>query len=245
LTSNRHRSSTRALRRRRAGMSIIEVMIVTLIIALAATGANYAFGAMERTQLRSACLHVAAAARYAYNRAVSRGTTVRLALDFDQQTVSIQEAHGRVVLTRATDPNRDDVLREGDERTDVSSVDPWAAARARLQDSQHVSFGGSPFEAIDGSRYAPHPVGSGIVLVKLLSPHEPEPRDSGLGSIYFFANGQTEHSVIWIADHRRPDAVFSIEIHPLTGRTRVRDHAYEPDELLDQGADRPTSEVRD
>lgn len=232
MVRNRNRS--------REGFTLIEMMIVVIIIALAATGASYAFGALERTQLRSACMRIGAASRYAYNRAISRGSTVRLVFDLDQDTMTFEEAHGRVTLAR-TDDRRRLEIGETEDGSDTSAVDPWAAARARLESTLRPSFGASPFEAIEGRRYASHPLGDGITIERLIAPHEPEPRTTGRGSIYFFPGGQTEHSVIWLSDGG--DRVYAVELHPLTGRARVYNHAYEPDELLDEGADEPASEV--
>src|SRR5688572_15113213 len=113
------------------GFTLIEMMIVVIIVALAATGASYAFGALERTQLRSGCMRLSAASRFAYNRAIARGTTVRLALDLDGETMTFEEAHGRITLTRGDDPRRTEIDEDG-EGGDTSSVDPWEAARARL-----------------------------------------------------------------------------------------------------------------
>lgn len=244
---HRRRSSrtpaTRADRERRAreGMTLIEVMIVVIIIALAATGLSYSFGAVTRANLRSGAMTVAAASRFAYGRAISQGTTVRLVFNLagEESTISFEEAHGRVTLARLGDATRQE-LEEGE---DVDAVDPWAAAQARLEDTLTPSFGASPFSAIPGRRYQAQEVASGIRIVRLIVPHEPEPRTEGRGSIYFFPGGQTEHAVVWLADSS--DHVYSVELHPLTGRARVYPEAYEPEELLDDGEGGSRSEVED
>lgn len=220
----------------REGMTLIEMMIVVIIVAIAATGLSYGLGALERTQLRSASMRVGAAARYAYNRSIARGTTVRLLFDLEQHTITFEEAHGRITLARATDSRRQEMEDDGN---DIAGVDPWAAASARLEDTLRPSFGASPFQVMEGRRYATQPLADGITIERLITPHEPEPRESGRGAIYFFPGGQTEHAVLWLSDGG--DRVFSVELHPLTGRARVRDHAWTPDELLDEGS----SEVRD
>jgi general secretion pathway protein H len=224
-------------------MTLIEVMIVVLIVAVAASSLSYGFGALNRTQLRSACLRITAATRFAYNRAVSRGTTVRLAFDFSNHTMAIEEAHGRITLARTNDRRRLQI-EDGDEHdgSDTAAVDPWAAAQARLADTLHPSFGASPFEAIRGRRYAAAPIADGVEIERLITPHEAEPRERGEGHVYFFPHGQTEHAVIWLSDGG--DTVFSVEIHPLSGRARVRASAYEPEELMIDG-DEDSSEVRD
>lgn len=224
-------------------MTLIEMMIVVIIIALAASGASYAFGALERTRLRSACMRVGAAARYAYNRSIAQGSTVRLLFDLDQDTIAFEEAHGRITIARTGDRRRREVEADGEDGVDVSAVDPWEAARARLESTLRPSFGASPFSAIEGRRYQAHALADGVTIERLISPHEPEPRTSGRGSIYFFPSGQTEHSVLWLSDGG--DRVFAVELHPLTGRARVHSGAYEPDELLDDSSEEPSSELED
>jgi general secretion pathway protein H len=218
-------------------MTLIEIIVVVIIIALAATGITYSLSALTRANLRSSCMTVTAGARYAYNRAISQGNTVRLVFDLDTDQMSFEEAHGRVTLARLDDATRAE-LEDGEDGT---AVDPWAAAQARLSDTLRPSFGASPFTAIPGRRYQARPLASGIAIQQLIVPHEPEPRTEGRGAIYFFPGGQTEHAVLWVADGN--DRVYSIELHPLTGRTRVHDFAYEPEVMLDDGQGRSRSEV--
>ncbi len=220
-------------------MTIIEMLIVIIIIALAATGITYSISAITRANLRSACMTITAGARYAYNRAIAQGTTVRLAFDLDTGKMSFEEANGRVTLARLDDATRQK-LEEGH---DEAAVDPWAAAQARLADTLHPSFGQSPFQTLPGRRFQERPVASGVHIERLIVPHEPEPRTSGKGAIYFFPGGQTEHAVVWVSDDN--DHVYSVEVHPLTGRTRVYDYAYEPTHMLDDGDGNARSEVED
>ena len=51
--------------RRRTGMTLIEVMIVIVIMALAAGGATVALNSVTRAKLRSACVRTVAGARFA------------------------------------------------------------------------------------------------------------------------------------------------------------------------------------
>jgi general secretion pathway protein H len=220
-------------------MTLIEVIIVVILMALAATGITYSIGAITRANLRSAAMTVAAGSRYAYGRAIAQGTTVRLAFDLESGQMSFEEAHGRVVLARIDDATRLE-LEDGE---DQAAVDPWAAAQARLSDTLNPSFGASPFSAIPGRRYEARELASGVRIERLILPHEPEPRTEGTGHIYFFPGGQTEHAVVWLTDDS--DRVYSVELHPLTGRARVYDYAYEPEQLLDDGRGQSRSEVED
>lgn len=217
-------------------MTLIEIMIVVVLLAMVAGGTVYSINALTRSHLRAACMKIVAAARFSYSRSVTQGSTVRIALDFENDQMAIEEAHGRVTLTRATDPRaaRDDEESEDD----GSSVDPWAAAEARLSETLQPGLGASPFQPVAGrdgsamSRYQMQPVGRGVQIVRLISPHEPEPRERGRGSIYFFPQGRGEHSVVHLSDGG--EQIYSVEIHPLTGRGKVHPFAFEPDEILDE-----------
>lgn len=215
---------------RREGMTLIEIMIVVVILAVVATGITFSLGAIARTNLRSGCMKILAASRYAYSRSISQGTTVRVVLDADNGTLSIEEAHGRVVLARSGDPLREASEEAGEEG---AAVDPWEAARQRLEKTMQPTFGASPFAPIRGRNgeelemYKARPIAPGVRIARMYLPHEPEPRERGRGAIYFFPGGRTENAVVWLSDSS--DRVYSVELHPLTGRGKVRNEAYEPD----------------
>ena len=227
-------------RRARAGLTLIEMMVVILIIALAAVGAVYGLGAVTQANLRSAAMTVAAASRGAYARSIAEGTTVRLVFEVGQGSLAFEEAHGRVTLTRLDDATRR-LIEEEEEGVDTTAVDPWAAAEARLSKTLRPSFGASPFQQIDSPQFRSRDLGNGIRVLRVTVPHAPEPIEEGRATIHFFPGGQTEHAVIWIGDQE--DRVYSVELHPLTGRGTVYDFAYEPEQLLDDGRGRQRSEV--
>lgn len=232
---------------RHAGFSLVETLLVVALLALTASGMSFALGAVTRTHLRSACMRVTAAARFAYTRAIVKGNTVRVQLNADKHTIALQEAHGKVKLAAPDDERRQEM--EGSKH-DRAAVDPWEAARARLEKSIEPTFGRSPFGPIrsdDGTaiqRYKAEPVGEDIRVAKMFLPHEPEPVRAGTGSIYFFPGGRTEHAIIQLTDG---EAVYSVEIQELTGRARIHSEAYEPEnfdgELLGEPPEESSSEL--
>lgn len=221
-------------RRTRGGFTLIEVLLVVAIIAVIVTGATFGLGAITRTRLRSASFRVMSAAQYAYNRAITQGTTTRLHFDFAKDTMAVEESATPVTL--ATDEQLDS--DEGD------AVDPWEMARNRLEKPLDSPTPRSPFQPITSpsgkalKRYTAQPVGDGIEIHALITPHDREKRTEGEGSVYFFPGGLAEQAVIQLRDSS--DTVYSVEIHPLTGNARIHNFAFEPiDELDDEG------EVRD
>lgn len=227
-----------------AGFSLIEIMIVIVLLAIMAGGTTMAIGALTRTRLRSGCMRVVAASRAAYSRAVVHGTSVRILLDFNEHTIGIEEAHGRVTLARRDDERRE---RRDESEEDGAAVDPWAAAEARLEQEFQPDLGRSPFGPVLGSggdalrNFQARPIGEGVRLVSLVTPHESEARLQGRGAIYFFPGGLGEHAIVQLADAR--DTVYSVEISALTGRGKVHSEAYEAIEIMDE--DGEDDRVRD
>ncbi|MGD8607808.1 MAG: prepilin-type N-terminal cleavage/methylation domain-containing protein [Myxococcales bacterium] len=216
------------------GFTLIEVILVVAIIAVVVTGATFGLGAVTRTRLRSASFKVMSAARFAYSRAITQGTTTRLRFDFDKDTMAVEETETPVTLAT-------DLQLESDAG---DAVDPWDLARSRLEKPLKPAPPTSPFHPIATEsgkvidRYTAHPVGDGISIEALITPHETEKRTSGEGSIYFFPGGFTEHAVVQLGDSS--DTIYSVEIHSLTGDAQIHNFAYEPlDDLDDEG------EVRD
>mgnify|MGYP001822252961 CR=1 FL=1 len=88
------------MRRTASGFTLIEMMVVVIIVAVAMTGVGLSVGATSRAKLRSSCFKLVSAVRYAYSNAVTHGKTTRLVLDFDARTFHLEETSGRVVLTK-------------------------------------------------------------------------------------------------------------------------------------------------
>jgi general secretion pathway protein H len=218
----------------REGMTLIEVIVVIVIVALAASGLSFSLGALTRTNLKSGANKLAAAARFAHYRAIIYGRTVRISFDIPGNTFSVEEANGKVTLARVDDERRKDSTDE--EGNETVAVDPWAAARNRVDQALRPTFGASPFGPLQSAsgtamtRYQNVSLGRRVQVVKLIVPHQPEPLEQGKGAVHFFPGGITEHSVIQLSDGG--DTVFSVEIHPLTGRARIYPEAYEPKQLL-------------
>ena len=224
-------------------MTLIEIMMVIVIIAFAAAGVGYSVGALARTDLKASATRVASAVRYAYSRAVTHGYPVRISFQMPANSFSIEEARGPISLALGSE----DV--HGAEAEDTGgAIDPWAAAKARLETPDKPTLGASPFRPIAGDsgkaikRYAKIELGRRVHIIRLIVPHEPRPKEQGLGAVHFFPTGYGEHAVIHLSDGT-DEGIYSVEVKPLTGRCTIRQGAYEPDDLLDDPGDPGVSEV--
>jgi prepilin-type N-terminal cleavage/methylation domain-containing protein len=214
----------------KSGFTLIEVIMVVAIIAVVVTGATFGLGAVTRTRLRSSAFKVMSAARFAYNRSLTQGTTTRLYFDLEKHTMAVEETDTPVTLAREAQL----------ESEAGQAVDPWDLARSRLEEPLSPVKPTSPFQPITNQsgkvldRYTAQPVGNGISIQALITPHETDKRTDGEGALYFFPGGVTEHAVIQLTDSSH--TVYSVEIHPLTGNARIHNFAYEPmDGLDDEG----------
>jgi type II secretory pathway pseudopilin PulG len=234
-------------RHKQEGTTLIEIIIVTVILALAAAGISMSLGALSRASLKAGAGKMGAAMRYAYTRAITQGTTVRVHFRIPGSTFSIEEARGGVLL--ATRKDKLDKRALGPNGKPVDAVDPWEAAQARISHPDKPSMGASPFAALstaDGKtlkRYSDVSLGRGVQIVKLIVPHEPEPRTRGEGSVHFFPGGRSEHALIELSDGR--EAVYTIELRALTGRVKIYAEAHESIDSLHEPDDDDDSEVKE
>lgn len=232
----------RSLRTHHTAFTLIEVMLVVVIMAIMAAGASYGLGAVARAELRSASLKVLAAARFAHHRALIQGTTVRIVFDLDKGTMALEEADSMTALNRKQSKSEDDKVLN-----DQGSVDPWEAAKSRMTSVFKPKKAKSPFHTLSSDDGVPvqrakaQPLGRGITVAKLFSPHSPKPETRGKAALYFFPGGRGEHAMVQLKNDR--GVIYSVELWPLTARGRVIAHAEEPKELTESDLGLETKEV--
>jgi Tfp pilus assembly protein FimT len=215
-------------------MTLIEIIIVTVIMALASLGISFSLGALSRANLKAGAGKLGAAMRYAYNRAVTHGTTVRVVFKIPGNTFSIEEGHAGVLLSTRKDREEKRALNAAGKTVDA--VDPWAAAESRIKTPDKPTVGASPFSPLENEqgdvmkRYTNVSLGSGVQFIKMIVAHEPEPRTSGEAAVHFFAAGRSERALVELGDGR--DGVYTVEVRALTGRVKVYGEAHESTEIL-------------
>lgn len=244
-------------RRNTEGFTLTELLVVLVVVAIVGGVTIAGLNAITGAKLDSAALEVVSASRYAYGRAISRGATVRLVFDLDLHTFSVEEAEGRLVLSRVDDPWR----THGEEDED-EIVDPWKVAEQRLSQTLEPSVGESVFHIVGDAaafeQFMPHRFGAGnpfdpgedaesapdVRIARFTAPHEPSPRERGRGYIYYFPSGLSTAGVVQLSE---PDgaSVSSVIFDELTGAARIEPYAYEPEDFTEEAFDEDQSEVRD
>ena len=274
------------MKHRSPGYSLIEIMIVVVIIALIMGGVGLSVGATDRVKLRSSTWTLMAAVRFAFSRAVTQGTTVRLVLDFEKRTIHVEETRGRVVLNRSDETGEglkreteegfrlfddDDKDDKDDAFLDLGSGDALSGttglggggmlgglgglggfgdegfmdnfSQAAMDPSYLASlerqFRGSAsgykpptFKSLPGKRGKPRELEGNSLFQRVFTPHDPQPREDGRGYIYFFPNGMAEHAFVQLSDGE--ERVYTVEVHPLSGKSFFYAEEVEPEEDLDE-----------
>src|SRR6516164_2097143 len=86
--------------RRERGVTLIEVMMVVGIVAVASGLAILGSGAADSARLRRSATLIASAARVAYGHANASSKVVRLVFNFEQRTVAIEESSSQLWLAK-------------------------------------------------------------------------------------------------------------------------------------------------
>ncbi len=88
------------------------------------------------------------------------------------------------------------------------------------------------FKALEGKKGKKRELQGATRFLRVHTPHNPSAIEEGKAYIYFFPRGISEHVIVQLASG--DEAVYSIEVHPLTGRADLHNFELEPEEALDE-----------
>jgi general secretion pathway protein H len=215
-----------------AGMTLIEVMVVVVLIALMVGSAVAGFRSMAKSDLRASASKMAGAVRYLFDRASTTGKVHRLVLDIDKGRYWAEVTDDRFVMAggRETEESR---KREADKLAkEAEDAKKLLDEKAGLEEMQ-ARYKPEPFRPKRASfaafkEMAVKPVDlKGARIADIYTPRLADPLDVGKGYIYFFPLGMTEAAIVHLTDMKR-DAVYSLVVHPLTGRVQIKNFYVEP-----------------
>ena len=213
---------SRASVRGHAGMTLIEIMLVIAVMGLLASGATLGMGALPRTRLRASAVRMASTFRFAYVHALTTGRTTR---------VSFPLGSGNITLEDTDDAHTLDV-RDPFHAGGASDIEADAVRTARQMTDLRPRAPRASFHNVADRVWHARALETGVVLTRLYSQHDPEPREEGTGHIYFFSGGLTERSVVHLRNSR--GEIYSVSLNALTGRAEVFDRPVEPPVIDDR-----------
>ncbi|MCP4677872.1 MAG: prepilin-type N-terminal cleavage/methylation domain-containing protein [Deltaproteobacteria bacterium] len=88
------------------------------------------------------------------------------------------------------------------------------------------------FKRLTGRRGETRELEGNTTFIMAYLPHAPTPVEEGKAYLYFFPGGVTEHSIIQLSDG--DERIYSVEVHPISGRAIIHNEAVEPEEELDE-----------
>jgi len=232
------------------GFTLIEIMVVIAIVGLMVGGAIKGLRSLRRTDLREATTHLSGAVRYLFDRASTTGKVHRLVIDLETGKYWAEVSDDRFYVPHEAESEEALRARENKE------ADEDEEARRRREERERSSgtpasstFDLSKLEVADfrpkRARFAAFkemalkPVQ--LKKAKLRSVYTPRVVDaltSGRAYLYFFPLGQTEPAIITLSD-MSGESVYSLVVHPITGRVKIYNQQVDPpagrDRYDDQG----------
>ena len=225
------------------GFTLIEVMVVFAIAALLVAGSLQGFRSLRKADLREATTQLSGSMRYLFDRASTTGKIHRLVIDMEQEMYWAEVSDDRFYIPR--DAESEQALRD---REDKEAEEDEGEAKKREQVAREAesgkgvsassSFDLSKLEVGDfrpkRARFAAFkdlalkPVRLKKTKVRsVYTPRVTEPLTAGRAYIYFFPLGQTEPAIVTMSNPDG-DTVFSLVVHPITGRVRIYNQEVQP-----------------
>src|SRR5262245_33736582 len=228
-------------RRRQAGLTLLELMVVLAIIGLLALALVYGYRRLPVTVLRRDATRLTAVLRSAYDRAAASGAHHRVTIDLDQRSYFVERCEGKVQLRPAADQKAEEEQKQRE------------AEQAKLLE-QAQSAPGQVFNEIaqqagtkigETAQCQPLTGEMGTVETLTRTPevridrvyvrHLARPVDGGKVQIHFFPMGRAERSVVEL---RVGDETVSVVVHPLSGRVQILNGARpHPEDFVAEDAE--------
>lgn len=199
------------------GLTLVEVLIVVVLIALLAGGAILGPGLLRASRVRAAATLIVSGVRLGITRANNSGRPMRLVIDFQERRVLLEEASTRHFVrdvadvtggAEAADERELEARREAD-----SILDGPRAPRPRFQPIREFS---DPEKSTPGRE-----IGAGVELVSVQTDRDETPVREGRAYLYFWPGGITERAAIHFRRSGSDEPGLTVLISSLTGRARI------------------------
>jgi general secretion pathway protein H len=188
--------TSRATSKREQGFSLIEILIVVGLIALATTIFIPSLTGAFRTSTDAFARQTALVLGQARDRAMLTDKLIRLRIDLDKQVMSLDEASSSYLVPKAPDGPLSEREKEELEKKEAAVYQPVKEIMAE-----------------------PRALPKELRIVQVSTPRLKKPVTEGLVDIYFFNNGHTDGATIYLKSSE--DVYNAIVLHPITGLSRL------------------------
>ncbi|MCK6570056.1 hypothetical protein L6V77_02985 [Myxococcota bacterium] len=209
--------------RRPRGLTLLEILIVIGILVLIMGLGVAGFDRIGGVRLRNETNRVAAAVRFTFNRAVALGLYMRMVIDLDGESYTV-EASETPTFLRERKPDDEETGADPDAPPppDAKSSrrskddDEGGAAKAAARRAQFVQDDVIGTQKLEG----------GAAFDGVTVAGQSDPQTSGKAYIHFFPNGWAEPAVIHTTDGE--GTYFTLTVHPLTGKVDSKPGKVDP-----------------
>jgi general secretion pathway protein H len=202
-------------------LTLIELMVVVVLLALFTGAVVMGMGAATNARVRSAATLIASGVRVAFSRSASNSRSLRLVFDFERNVLVLEES-SMPMLVRRDDETRTDGAEATTQQEQAAIQEAariTAGPRAPRPLFQPVRALG--FELDDPS--SGRDLGAGVGFRRIEVAHAQEPYTSGRAYLYFWPGGMTERAAIQVGPKSatNDDRVITVLVSPLTGRVEM------------------------
>ena len=248
MTSTPQRDSLGSARRPSQGFTLIEVMVALMIVALIATIGVKGFRTVSKSSLREGSSHMAGAIRFLFDRASITGKYHRLVIDLNEGRYWAEVSDDRFYAPnqaeseperRKREEKEDAVEEEERKRKEKQQLLYGSNSSSSSSASSSSSFDMSKMEvgefrprrarfaAFKETALKPVTLKKEVRIKSVYTPRMTDPVTAGRVYLYFYPLGQTEPAVITLTD-KSGESVFSLVVHPITGRVRIYNEEVRP-----------------
>lgn len=231
-------------RRNSKGMTLIEILFALAIISLMFGMVLGTFSSGKAAKTSRAVNQLSATIRFAYDKSRVSGIHMRLAINFEQRSFSLQQANDAMYMP-ATNRDGERVEFDADAAEDQAARDERAADNYNRslqaavygagQEDDLDPYSAKPktvprrrpplFDSFDADNTVsgigePIVLPEGVNIVSVRTEHDFEPITEGEAYLYFFPQGRTQMAHIQVEDKDGKNQ-YTIIIQPLTGRVTI------------------------
>ena len=253
MTSTPQRDPVGSARRLSQGFTLIEVMVAMLVVALIATIGVKGFRTVTKGSLREGSSHMSGAIRFLFDRASITGKYHRLVIDLNEGRYWAEVSDDRFYAPNQAESELD--RRKREEKEDAAEEEERKRKEKQQMlygsgssSSFSSSSSGTPssssfdtskmeagefrprrarFAAFKETALKPVTLKKEVRIKSVYTPRMTEPVTAGRVYLYFYPLGQTEPAIITLTD-TSGENVFSLVVHPITGRVRIYNQEVRP-----------------
>ena len=209
-----------AARRTARGVTLVEVLIVVAIVGLLGGLMTLGAGATDSSRLKRSAVTLASAIRIAYAHASAISKPVRLVLDFEERSITLEEGSGELALMKG-------------ERTG-GAAGATEAERKIIEESEAILKGPRPprpmFKPTKAFGFNPDKGNTSKELERNIrffqaeTGHQDEAVNSGRVYLYFWPGGTTERAAVQLSIRGTdsPNEMITVLVSPLTGKAEIK-----------------------